>query len=233
MDISEIFNFAREQAGGVSTIQFPDATLLKYAQIARNKMSNALIRKVDENYFYDILTADLIADQNEYILRVATWAIPWMKKVINVEVLRKTTNTNYDKLKQSSTTNSTMSLSEQASSPDQADFFQIRDGSIFLFPTPTETVTNWLKVEAILSQPDLTVDTTEEEIFPYNSELRDYHQIIWYWIVPFIFGKMKQKDLQAVARNDFDNEINIMCDELSDRYNNNVEWDLPNWDTYK
>jgi len=65
-----------------------------------------------------------------------------MKKVINVEVLRKTTNTNYDKLKQSSTTNSTMSLSEQASSPDQADFFQIRDGSIFLFPTPTETVTN-------------------------------------------------------------------------------------------
>jgi len=72
MDISEIFNFAREQAGGVSTIQFPDATLLKYAQIARNKMSNALIRKVDENYFYDILTADLIADQNEYILRVAT-----------------------------------------------------------------------------------------------------------------------------------------------------------------
>jgi len=34
---------------------------------------------------------------------------------------------------------------------------------------------------------------------------------------------MKQKDLQAAARNDFDNEINIMCDELSDRYNNNVE----------
>jgi hypothetical protein len=69
MDITEVFDLAREQAGGVSSSQFPNDMLLKYANIIYKDIANQLIRKVNEKYFYDILKADTLTGQNEYTLK--------------------------------------------------------------------------------------------------------------------------------------------------------------------
>lgn len=76
MDITEIFDMAREQAGGVTSAQFPPETLLPYANLVYKKIANAIIRKVNEKYFYDILTANTVANQNEYTLKTSSGTIP-------------------------------------------------------------------------------------------------------------------------------------------------------------
>lgn len=233
MDIVKIFDMAREQAGWVTSAQFPDATLLKYANIAYKKFQNALVRKVNENYFYDILYADTVIWQNEYTLKTASGTVVGIKKIITGNIKWKDTDTYYSKLAQSSTNLSTQAIDEQAADPDQEDFIQIKDGSVFIFPTPTEAVTNGIMVEAIITLDDLTVSSIEEEIFPYNSELRDYHEIIAVGIVPYIYGTLKQIDLKNNATMEFYNEIERMTDEISDRFNNDLQWTLPNGNVYK
>ena len=61
MLMEDIFEMAREQTGGVTAAQFPSASLLKYANIVYKEVANALTRKVNEKYFYDIFTADTVA----------------------------------------------------------------------------------------------------------------------------------------------------------------------------
>lgn len=231
--MEDIFEMAREQAGWVSSAQFPSAWLLKYANVVYKEIQNALIRKVNENYFYDILYADTLAWQNEYTLKSTNWTTIWCKKIITGNIKRKDADSYYTKLKQSSTNLSEQAIDEQKSNPDQESFIQIKDGSVFVFPAPTETVNQWLMVEAIVSLIDLTVDWAENTIFPYNSELRDYHKIIAYGIVPYIYGKLKQTNEKISAKNEYLNELNIMMDEISDRFNNDLQWALPNWNMYK
>ncbi len=233
MIMEDIFEMAREQAGWVTSAQFPSASLLKYANIVYKEMQNALIRKVNENYFYEILKTDTLSWQNEYTLRTADNNDIWMKKIISANIKWKSTDTYYSKLNHSSTALSTQAIDEQAANPDQAPFIQIKDGSVFIFPAPTESVTNGLMVEWIVSLIDLVVDWAENTIFPYNSELRDYHKVIAYGIVPYIYGKLKQTDQKISAKNEYLAELNTMVDELSDRFNNDLQWTLPNWNLYK
>jgi hypothetical protein len=108
--------------------------------VVYKEIQNALIRKVNENYFYDILITDTLIGQNEYTLRTADNDDIGMKKIISANIKWKNTDTYYSKLAQSSTTLSTQAIDEQKISPDQEPFIQIKDGSVFIFPAPTESV---------------------------------------------------------------------------------------------
>ena len=233
MLMEDIFEMAREQAGWVTSAQFPSAWLLKYANVVYKEMQNALIRKVNENYFYDILKADTVANQNEYTLKTTSWVAVWLKKIITANIKWKDTDTYYSKLDHSSTNLSTQAIDEQKISPDQEPFIQIKDGSVFMFPAPTESIVEWLMIEGIVSLTDLVVAWAENTIFPYNSELRDYHKVLAYGIVPYIYGKLKQTNEKISAKQEYLSELNTMVDELSDRFNNDLEWTLPNWNRYK
>ena len=233
MIMEDIFEMAREQAGWVTSAQFPSAWLLKYANVVYKEMQNALIRKVNENYFYDIFTTDTVAGQNEYTLRTADNNDIGMKKIISANIKRKDTDTYYSKLDHSSTALSSQAIDEQKANPDQQPFIQIKDGSVFIFPAPTESIVGWLMVEGIVSLIDLVVAGAENTIFPYNSELRDYHKVLAYGIVPYIYGKLKQTNEKVSAKNEYLSELNTMVDELSDRFNNDLQWTLPSWNMYK
>jgi len=80
-----------------------------------------------------------------------------------------------------------------------------------------------LVVEAILTLPDLSVDSTEDEIFPNNTELRDYHDVIATGIVPYIYGKLKQINEKLSAKQEFNMELDSMLDELSDRVDSDLQ----------
>lgn len=230
MDMASIFALARRRAWWIS---ISDANLLPYANIVYKKIQNALIRKVNEKYFYDILTADLVAWQSEYNLKNSSWTVVGIKKLITTNVKRNTTDTYFTKLDNSSTNLSKQSIDEQQVEPDQWPFVEIKDGSLFIYPAPTENVVWGLKVEAIVSLLDLEVDSTEWEIFPYNSELIDYHEIISSWIAAEIYRELKLREDYSSAKQLFEMELDKMCDELSDRYNNDLEWTLPSGNQYK
>lgn len=233
MDMASIFALARRRAGWISTSQISDANLLPYANIVYKKMQNALVRRVNEKYFYDILTADLVTWQSEYNLKNSSWTVVGIKKLITTNVKRNTTDTYFTKLPNSSTNLSSQSIDEQAASPDQWSFVEIKDGSLWIYPAPTNDVVWGLKVEAIVSLLDLEVDSTEWEIFPYNSELFDYHDIIAGGIATEIYRELKLRNDYSASKQLFEADIERMCDELSDRYNNDLEWALPNGDSYK
>jgi hypothetical protein len=78
-------------------------------------------------------------------------------------------------------------------------------------------------VEAIVSLADLVVAGAENTIFPNNSELRDYHKVIAMGIVPYIYGELKQFDEKALAKQEYLNDLNTMMDEISDRFNNDLQ----------
>lgn len=212
MIMEDIFEMAREQAGWVTSAQFPSASLLKYANVVYKEMQNKIIKNVNENYFYDILKTDTLAGQNEYTLRTADNNDVGMKKIISANIKWKDTDTYYSKLQHSSTAISLQAIDEQAASPDQEPFIQIKDGSVFIFPAPTESIVDGLMVEWLVSLIDLVVDWVENTIFPYNSELRDYHKVLAYGIVPYIYGKLKQTNEKISAKNEYLSELNTMVD---------------------
>lgn len=65
-------------------------------------------------------------------------------------------------------------------------FYEYREGSIFLYPTPTENVTNGLKVYAIKALIDLVAGSAETTVFPKHMELRQYHHLIALGAVPYV-----------------------------------------------
>lgn len=233
MDMAAIFALSRRRAGWISTSQISDANLLPYANLVYKKMQNAIVRKVNEKYFYDIFTADLVTWQSEYNLKNTSGTVVGIKKIITTNVKRNSTDTYFTKLPNSSTNLSSLSIDEQVASPDQWSFVEIKDGSLRIYPAPSNDVVWGLKVEAIVSLLDLETDSTESDIFPYNSELIDYHDIIASGIATEIYRELKLRNDYSASKQLFESELERMCDELSDRYNNDLQWALPNGDCYK
>lgn len=50
--------------------------------------------------------------------------------------------------------------------------YQLKNGSIYIYPTPTEDITDGLKIEGFVNLPDVTVSSTEADIFGENTALR-------------------------------------------------------------
>lgn len=232
MIMEDIFEMAREQAF-VTANDYDSSVLLKYANKRYKMIQNALINKVDEKYFYDILYANTQANVNEYTLKSATGTIMWARKIITANIKWKSTDTYYTKLSQSSSNLSTQAIDEQKINPDQESFVELKDGSIFIFPAPTEDVTKGIMCEAIITMPDLVVDWAEDTIFPYNSELRDYHYIIALGVRADIFALKWSFEEKNIAEQEFRDELAMMVSDISNRINNDLQWTLPNWNKYK
>ena len=59
MDIAELIGLTRTLSN-VNAEQIDDTTLLQFLNIAYHRMENAIVDRVDEDYFRDIFTADTV-----------------------------------------------------------------------------------------------------------------------------------------------------------------------------
>lgn len=235
MDSQGIFNMARLVAGNVSPTdpRFTDAALLPFAQIARHEIENSIITRVDEDYFYKIFKVNTVANQNEYSFQSTNWIQLGMKKILSVGIKYKTTDVYYKSIDPCPTNNFTKYIDElRKTNPAWLSFYTLKNSSLYIYPEPTEIVSNWLMVEAIVTLPDLTITSTDDEIFP-NSELRDYHYIIALWIAPYIHKILKQANDAQYADNEYRKSIEKMVSEVWERYNSVTESCLPNWNEWK
>ena len=62
--------------------------------------------------------------------------------------------------------------------PKEQGIFDIKDSSVFVYPTPTNSVTNGIKIQGIVNLIDLDTSDIETDIFPNHTELRQWHYLI-------------------------------------------------------
>lgn len=166
MDWQGIIDYARTISWGLSTSQLPDATAVLYMNQWYHAVKRAII-DLKEDYFWDIIELDAtVADQNEYA--IPTWLsgnFDKLDKTLRVSVKYGATWDYYPCEKvypyQLDKDLDWYATNQSTTKP----FFFIADNSYFIYPTPTEAVTDWLKVYGIKNLIDIDENTTEANIF--------------------------------------------------------------------
>jgi len=75
MIYTDITEYAREQAN-VSSADYTDAKLLKYVNRRYHEIENSIKKFVAVDYFYDVYTTNLVANQNEYSFETSSATQP-------------------------------------------------------------------------------------------------------------------------------------------------------------
>lgn len=229
--IKDYLERARKETN-TSIYQVSDVELLDFLNRRRNEIVNELITKVNEDFFFEIFTTDLVAGQNEYSLQKCLPDQEGMKKIISLEI-KSEDDRPYTLIPKRGMNSLGLSLDELNAMSENQSFFDIKDSSIFLYPAPKESVPNGIRGQAITSVRDLQLTDNEEAIFPGHSDLRDFYELI------YIGAKIDCRDLKqdfdkkSLAMNDYEIIKRKMLSYLSDRYNSPAEFQAPTLDYYK
>ena len=208
--------------------QISDSQALDYLNIVYKKIASEIVMKIDEDYFWDIFETDTVANQNEYVLPLANNLTAWFKKITRVELKYSATDS-------ARTLVSSDTIANYKDTVDRLDndistanaFYDIKDGSIFIYPAPKQAVTDWLVINAITTLVDLVSWGSESSIYPNNSELREYHDVLAVWMKQYIFSQQWLINEKNDAINEYRLVLDQLLDTLKDRYFNAVETELP------
>lgn len=207
MDFADIITLARTQTN-TSIGQISDATMLIYGNIAYHLIENRIIKEISDDYFYTYFTTNLTSWTNEYTIPASSSTVKWVKRILSVEVKYSATDPTRTLAVNRQNDNYWVAIDYLATYQDKSNpIYDIKDSSIFLYPTPTETVSWWLVMQAIVNLIDLTLSDTEDKIFPNATELRAWHYMIAEWMKQFIYDNKQQEQEKINAINNF--EINL------------------------
>lgn len=229
--IKDYLERARKETN-TSIYQVSDVELLDFLNRRRNEIVNELITKVNEDFFFEIFTTDLVAGQNEYSLQKCLPDQEGMKKIISLEI-KTEDGRPYMLIPKRGMNSLGLSLDELNSMSENQSFFDIKDSSIFLYPAPKESVQNGIRGQAITSVRDLKLTDDEEAIFPGHSDLRDFYELIYIWAKVDCRDLKQDFDKKNLAMNDYELLKKKMLTYLSDRYNAPAEFSAPTLDYYK
>jgi len=227
MDVNSIIGLARTLTH-TDDEQVTDTNAMLYANIVYHDIANAIM-EIDEDFFWDIFTTTPIVWQNEYTFAVWSATTRWMKKIERIQIKWADTDSfqtlvNSDTLANYPTT--TGRLDTQLGTDEW--FFDIKDGSYFIYPAPTEAVTDWLQVQATTTLIDLVLWGAENTVFPRNSDLRDYHQVISIGMKQYIYSQQGLTNDKNDSINEYNQKKEEMLDTIRDRFFNPVITQLPN-----
>ncbi len=234
MTVDNIITLIRNQTG-VSTDNIADSVMITYVNIAYHDLENAIVDRVDEDYFWDIFETDTVATQSEYVLQLTNATTQGIKRINRVEIKWDTTEDYHTLIKPDSLNNISHSnsyIGDYLST--QSGKWEYRDGSVFIYPTPTVSVTDGLRIHAVKSLVDLATGGAETTVFPNHSTLRQYHQVIALGAIPWVERHRNIKD-----KNDVMASMNIyvdakmkMLEELNSIYAEPMESNLVNEERY-
>jgi len=216
MTIQEIITRARSLCY-TNTVQYSDTQAIEDFNIIYRNMCNSITQEVNEDFFWDIFKTDTVVWQSEYSLPTTVFKISEVsikesgeyKKAINTSLNSLPNDTDYYKINQSTT----------------SPIYEIKDESIFIYPSPIEEITDWIKMRAIITPPLLPLWWTI--LIP-----DEYHYIIAQWMQGFIYkrrGKINEKNDAMIEYNWLKEE---MLFTLSDRKNTPTNNSLPNLSFY-
>lgn len=211
-----------------SEYQLTDSQILDFINEVRNDVVNDIITRVNEDFFRDVLTIQWSTqiDVNEYSLKECTGTTAWVKKINSVEV-KWHADSPFQLLDHRKNTGTNLTMDELNSIPESAGFFDIQDNSIFIYPAPKEQISNWIRMQAVVSLLDLTLVGEEVDFFPWHSELREYINVLVYWVDARVFRAKRYQNEAQEAEVQYNNKRREMLIELSDRYNEPLQTSLP------
>jgi len=232
MSVTSLISLARTLTNTNST-QISDAQALEYLNIVYKDMQWRIISEVDDQYFWDSFTTDTVAGQNEYVLPIADSTTLWIKRVTRAECKYQSTDT-YKKLLSADTISNYHNPDQyiRDNNSTSSPFYDVRDNSIFIYPEPDESITDWLVVYGTITLIDLVSAWAESTIFPINPELRDYHSILSIWMKQYIYSQLRLDNEKNDAINEYETKVAWMIRALRDRTNINMEQQLPNRQYY-
>ena len=211
------------------------ADLLKTAfNISRNTIANAIIKDVDENYFFQFWTRDAVADQNngEYPYPKATSDSAGMSKCLKLAIKGKYNDTLYTTAREVDVKALPRDWSWYLENQPKSDpIYFIADESVFIAPQFSETDlpetpsgNKQIKLYGIAKMSDLDVGALESAILiPVESHWR-----IALGMEQFIYKARKLKQEAFDSKQEFEVEIAKMIDELTNRDNSKMTAKLPN-----
>ena len=229
MEIKDYLLRARKETN-TSEHQISDIELLSYLNRRRNELANEIIRLVNEDFFYDIFTTDLIAGQFEYSFQECTPSIEGVKKFITLEVKR---DDHYILIPKKPMNSLWFTLEQMENLSINEAFFDIKDSSIFLYPLSGKTVQDGIRGQVITSIKDLKLNDTESTIFPWHTDLRDYYELMYIWAKIDCRDCKQEFDKKQIAMQDFEYKKKQMISFLTNRYNSPMELQTPNLDHFK
>lgn len=120
--------------------------------------------QLDEGYFWEIAKEDTAQNQNEYNITAMSDGTS-INKIDKVFIKYSADDQYYTRAKY---VNPMLLEYDQdwywVNTSVTQPFYYTQDRSIFIFPTPTEAVTNWIKANLILHPKDLTKTGLETDI---------------------------------------------------------------------
>lgn len=211
-----------------SEYQLTDNQILDFINEVRNDVANDIITRINEDFFRDVLTIQWSTqiDVNEYSLKKCEYNVAWVKKVNSVEIKRHE-DTPFQLLDHRKNTSTNLTMDELNALPESAGFFDIKDNSVFIYPAPKESVASGIRMQAVVSLLDLTLAWTEADFFPWHSELREYLNVLVYWVDARVFRAKRYQQEAQEAEVQYNNKRREMLIELSDRYNEPLQTSLP------
>lgn len=224
MDVSAIYTLARTLTYTDST-QMPDATLAIFANIVYHDLENCIVSQVNEDFFYQEWLADTVIDQREYTFPVKSGTTAWMKKLLGVSVKYKSTDTEYQKLRESKLANNSDDLAYyQDGQPSTDPFFIIGDNSVFIYPDPEEVVTGGIKLYWVCNLGDIATSGTEVSVkIPI-----EHHEKIAIGMMQYIYQARGLLNEAISALNLYNQKKIDIVNDLSDRNKSPVTSLLPN-----
>jgi len=211
-----------------SEYQVSDSQILGYLNEIRNDVANDIIARVNEDFFRDVLTIEWSTQEwiNEYSLEKCTSTNFGVKKVNSVEI-KWHNDMPFCLLDHRKNTSTHLTMDELNNLPESEWFFDINDSSIFIYPAPTEQVEWGIKMQAIVSLLDLTLESEEKDFFPWHSELREYIPVLQYGVNARVFRRKRYQTEAQEADVKYNAEREKMLSQLTDRYNEPLETSLP------
>lgn len=205
MDASWIISLWRALAWGTTVWQVTDNEAVDILNKVYKDFYQRIV-SLDNNYFWDRRTSDLVEDQYEYSIAQpdSDTSTFWQYKPENIRIkypnqtkFKDVFITDWDALK---STPERYALNQDKEKP----FAIITDTKYFhIFPTPTADVTGWLILEWAKKMYDLDIDSAETDILIEPM----YHETLAY-MMRYMFYEYKQMfDEANVAESKAEREI--------------------------
>lgn len=213
----------------VNATQYPPTVQLEDAQVIYHQIEDYIISAIWEGFFWDILTASTtVVSQSEYT--IPTISSGNFNAVPKVESISIQYQANGEFLPAREVDRQTLLQTHDISwyevNQSRGDpIYFIADNSTFIYPAPLEAVTNGIKFYGIKSLSDITLTTTEENMFWGKIPVK-YYYLLSDGMIQFI-EKWRGKDNESeIARQRFENE---KLPKLVDKLGNRKVWISLRW----
>ena len=185
MDVSTIIELSRKQTA-TPVWQISDNDYLKYVNIVYKDIFSSLFTD-SKKYTWQTYKTDVVANQSEYVLPNPTTDTDngGLKVVLNVF---------YDKKKIPVYDTSLYTNLKEFEDKNKKPYAILRDGSVFLIPTPDKNITDGLVIEWKYIPVDLELTTESNEIKLPPED----HNIIVKWLNSMVFGEKQVFDKQQL-----------------------------------